>query len=67
MRVLKWIVIGIGALVALPFIAFAVLYITDPKFYGRIATVFTIDPVKDVAWYEPLERVPGVEGAPLLR
>jgi CubicO group peptidase (beta-lactamase class C family) len=66
-RVLKWIVIGIGALVALPFIAFAVLYITDPKFYGRIATVFTIDPVKDVAWYEPLERVPGVEGAPLLR
>lgn len=67
MKVLKWMAIGIGALIALPFVAFAVLYITDPPFYGRIATIFTIDPVKDVAWYEPLERVPGAEGAPLPR
>ncbi len=67
MRILKWIGISIAALIALPFVAFAVLYATDPTFYGRIATVFTIDPVKDVEWYEPLERVPGIEGAPLPR
>lgn len=66
-RVLKWVGIGIASLVALPFVAFAVLYLTDPTFYGRIATIFTIDPVKDVDWYEPLERVPGIEGAPLPR
>lgn len=66
-RVLKWVGIGLAAIVALPFVAFAVLYLTDPTYYGRIATIFTIDPVKDVEWYEPLERVPGVEGAPLPR
>lgn len=66
-RVLKWIGIGIATLIALPFIAFAVLYVTDPTYYGRIASIFTIDPVKDVDWYEPMERVLGNEGAPLPR
>jgi CubicO group peptidase (beta-lactamase class C family) len=67
MRVLKWIGIGVVALIALPFVAFGVLYTTDSVFYGRIATIFTIDPVKDVDWYEPLERVPGIEGDSLPR
>lgn len=66
-RVLKWIGMGIALLIALPFVAFTGLYVTDPTYYGRIATIFTIDPVKDVDWYEPLERVPGHEGAPLPR
>ncbi len=67
MRILKWIGIGVAALIALPFVAFGVLYTTDSVFYGRIATIFTIDPVKDVDWYEPLERVPGIEGDSLPR
>lgn len=67
MRVLKWIGIGVGALIALPFVAFGVLYVTDPVFYGRVASVMTIDPVKDVDWYEPLERVLGIEGEALPR
>ena len=67
MRILKWIFIGVGALILAPVVAFAVLYVFDPTFYGRMATVFTIDPVKDVEWYEPLERVPGKPGAPLPR
>lgn len=67
MRILKWIAIGVATLIALPFIMFGVLYVTDPTLYGRIATVFTIDPVKDVDWYEPLERVPGSEAAALPR
>ncbi|MEQ8509679.1 MAG: serine hydrolase [Rhodospirillaceae bacterium] len=64
---LKWCGIGLGLLIAVPVIGFAVLYLTDATYYGRIATVFTIDPVKDVEWYEPLERVPGQQGAPLPR
>ena len=67
MRILKWIFIGVGALILAPVVAFAVLYVFDPTFYGRMATVFTIDPVKDVDWYEPLGRVPGKPGAPLSR
>ena len=67
MRILKWIFVGLGTLIAVPIVAFGVLYVTDPTYYGRMATVFTIDPVKDVDWYEPLERVPGVPGPPLKR
>lgn len=67
MRILKWIGIGIAVLIALPFVTFGVFYVTDPVFYGRIATIFTIDPVKDVDWYEPLEKVPGKEGSALPR
>ncbi len=67
MRILKWILIVLGGLISLPFTGFAVLYVIDPVYYGRMATVFTIDPVKDVDWYEPLERVPGREGQPLPR
>ncbi len=67
MRILKWILIVLGGLISLPFTGFAVLYVIDPVYYGRMATVFTIDPVKDVDWYEPLERVPGREGRPLPR
>ena len=67
MRILKWILIVLGGLISLPFTGFAVLYVIDPVYCGRMATVFTIDPVKDVDWYEPLERVPGREGRPLPR
>ena len=56
MRILKWILIGLGGLILLPIIGFGFLYITDPVHHGRLATVFTIDPVKDVDGYEPLER-----------
>ncbi len=65
MRVLKWILATLVALIALPIIGFAILYATDPTYYGRIATIFFIDPVKDVDWYEPLERVSGNPGPPL--
>lgn len=67
MHIIKWILIALGVLLLAPFVAFAVLYVTDPTYYGRIATVFTIDPVKDVDWYEPLERVPGAPSSPLPR
>jgi CubicO group peptidase (beta-lactamase class C family) len=67
MRVLKWVAITLAVMIALPIAGFGVLFVTDPAYYGRIATIFTIDPVKDVDWYEPLERVPGKEGAPLPR
>lgn len=67
LRILKWIGLGVVVLIALPFVAFGVLYVTDPVFYGRVASVMTIDPVKDVDWYEPLERVPGIEGEALPR
>ncbi len=67
MRIIKSVLTGIGLIVLLPFAAFAVLYITDPVYYGRIATPFSIDPVKDVDWYEPLERVPGNLGPSLPR
>ena len=67
MRIIKWILTGLGLIILLPIVAYIVLYITDPVYYGRIATLFSIDPVKDVDWYEPLERVPGIPGPPLPR
>ena len=67
MRALKWIAIAVAVLIVLPLVAFGLLYVTDPVFYGRIASVMMIDPVKDVDWYEPLERVPGIEREALPR
>ena len=51
----------------MPIFGFVMLYATDHTYYGRMATLLTIDPVKDVEWYEPLERVPGNPGTPLER
>ncbi len=67
MRVLKWILIAVGILILLPVIGYGALYVTDPVYFGRYLSSFAIDPVKDVEFYEPLERVPGRPGEPLPR
>jgi len=71
LRLLKWLCMAFVVLITAPLgagVLFGVvLYATDPLYYGRYFGSFTIDPVKDVDWYGPLEAVPGVEGAPLAR
>ncbi len=71
LRILKWFSAVLAALIIVPVaggVLFgAVLYVTDPLYYGRYFGSFTIDPVKDVDWYSPLEPVPGQEGPPLPR
>jgi CubicO group peptidase (beta-lactamase class C family) len=67
LRILKWLGVGLAVVIALPVIAGVGLYVSDPLYYGRYFGSFTIDPVKDVDWYGPLEPVPGIEGPALPR
>lgn len=70
-RALKWLGMTLAAVIAVPIGAGVLfgfgLYVTDPLYYGRYFGAFTIDPVKDVEWYGPLEAVPGEEGPALPR
>jgi CubicO group peptidase (beta-lactamase class C family) len=65
MSVLKLIGKVLLAVVAIAVIAVLGLYLSDPLYYRRMVTVTSIDNVRDVDWYKPLEIVKGNPAPPL--
>ncbi|MDX2223237.1 MAG: serine hydrolase [Rhodospirillaceae bacterium] len=66
-RALKFLGKGLAALLVLAVVGLNVLYWTDPLYYRRMASTPFIDPVSDIDWYRPLEKVAGDFAAPLPR
>ncbi|HEV3167441.1 MAG TPA: serine hydrolase [Isosphaeraceae bacterium] len=65
-RLIKRILIGVGALFVVLIVALGGLIAWQWTFINRIRH-FPANPVTDVAWYTPKERVPGGDGTPLPR